>query len=154
MEVFCRVCPGVIDRVPTEEAPPIAAEHFRQLHPLVRPGLGQHYTALPATPACDTCLAILELPWWEHVSTPPTPASGQDDHDGRWLLCDACHDLWAHQTLGAWVRRAWTVHLHRSPWLAHLSPAFQLDARAQLATTLRLLIERLDTGHRVTLPPR
>lgn len=50
------------------------------------------------------------------ISTPPTPAGGQDDRDGRWLLCDACHDLWARRTLGAWVRRAWTVQVDRSPW--------------------------------------
>ena len=152
MEVFCGICPGVIDRVPAEEAPQAAVEHFRQLHPLIRPAFGQHYTALAATAACDACLAILELPWWEHLCTPPTPAGGQDDRDGHWLLCDACHDLWARRMLGAWVRRAWTVHVDRSPWLARSSPAVQLDARAQLATTLRLLVERLDTGHRVTLP--
>lgn len=151
MEVFCGFCPGVIDRVPAEEGHRAAVEHFRQLHPLVRPALG-HYTALAATPACDACLAILELPWWEHVCTPPTPAGGQDDRDGRRLLCDGCHNLWARRTLGAWVRRAWTVHVDRSPWPARSSPAVQLDARAQLATTFRLLVERLDTGHRVTLP--
>jgi hypothetical protein len=75
----------------------------------------------------------------------------QDDEDGRWLLCDPCHDLWAHRTLGAWVRRAWTTQVQRAPWLTRGPATLRTDARAHLAGVLRQLLQRLDDGHRVTL---
>ena len=87
----------------------------------------------------------------EHVSTPPTPAAGQADRDGRWLLCDACHDLAAQRRLSGWVRRARASHLHRATWLAQASPALRTDARAELAATLRTLLDRLDPGRRISL---
>jgi len=155
VEVSCRVCPGLIDRVPRAAAAQAVLEHFAQLHPARLTGgvpvEGEDYAVLTATLVCDTCLTLVEPPWWEHVSTPPTPAGGGDDRDGRWLLCDACHDLWARRTPGAWVRHAWAVHLQRAPWLADGSAAQRTDARVELAATLRLLVDRLDPGRRVTL---
>jgi hypothetical protein len=94
---------------------------------------------------------VVELPWWEHVSTPPTPAAGQADPDGRWLLCDACHDLAVQRRHSGWVRRAWASHLDRAPWLAEASPTLRAGARAELAATLRTLLDRLDAGRRVSL---
>jgi hypothetical protein len=151
VEVSCRVCPGVIDRVPAADADQAAVEHFAQLHPGLLPVAGEHYLLLDATPVCDACLALLEPPWWEHLSTPPTPAAGQEDRDGRWMLCDPCHDLWTRRALAGWVRRAWTTQAERAPWLAHGSPALRTDARAHLAGVLRQLLERLDDGRRITL---
>jgi hypothetical protein len=151
VEVSCRVCPGLIDRVPADEAADVARQHFTQLHPGLTPVAGEHYTAAAAALVCDTCLAVVELPWWEHVPTPPTPAAGQADPDGQWLLCDACHDLAVQHHLSAWVRRAWASHLDRAPWMAQASPALRTDMRAELAATLRTLTDRLDPGHRVSL---
>ena len=151
MEVSCRVCPGVIDRVPVGEAAEVARVHFAQVHGGMTPVPGEHYSAAAAALVCDTCLAVVELPWWEHVSTPPTPAAGQADRDGRWLLCDACHDLAVQRRVGGWVRRAWVSHLDRAPWLGETSPTLRTDARAELAATLRTLLDRLDTGRRVSL---
>lgn len=157
VEVSCRVCPGLIDRVPRAQAAQAAWEHFAQVHPGSRsswagvPVEGEQYLVLPAALVCDACLAVLELPWWEHTSTPPTPAAGQGDRDGRWLLCDACHGLAAAGRLSPWVRHAWASHLDRAPWLATASPARRLDTRAHLAATLRTLLERLDPGQRITL---
>ena len=149
VEVSCRVCRGLIDLVPPVEVAQVVGEHFAQVHPDGGlPVEGEQYLVLPASPTCDTCLAVVELPWWDHVSI---PAGGQVDHDGLWLLCDACHDLWAGGALGAWVRYAWGRHLERAPWLAESSPDLRLDSRAELAGTLRALPERLDAGRRVTL---
>jgi hypothetical protein len=151
VEVSCRVCPGLIDRVPAVEAADVAREHFGQLHPGTAAVLGEHYTAAAAALVCDTCLVVVELPWWEHLSTPPTPAAGQADRDGQWLLCDPCHDLAIRHHLSGWVRRAWASHLDRAPWLAQASPALRTDTRAELAATLRTLLDRLDAGRRVSL---
>jgi hypothetical protein len=151
VEVSCRVCPGVIDRVPLVDVAQASAEHFVQLHPGLVPIPGQHYVVSVATPVCDTCLSMIELPWWEHISTPPTPAAGQEDRDGRWLLCSHCHDLWARRDLSGWVRQAWAVHVQRAPWLARGSTALRTANRAHLASTLRVLLERLDPGHQITL---
>jgi hypothetical protein len=151
VEVSCRVCPGVIDRVPAAEADQAAVEHCARLHPGLVPVAGEHYVLLDATPVCDTCLTLLEPPWWEHVSTPPTPAAGQADEDGRWLLCDPCHDLWAGRHLGGWVRHTWRTQVRRAPWLADGPDARRTDARAHLAGVLRHLLERLDDGRRITL---
>jgi hypothetical protein len=87
VEVSCRVCPGLIDRVPASEAAQVALEHFAQLHYAMAPVEGEHYLTTPAALVCDACLTVVELPWWEHVSTPPTPVAGQDDRDSVWLLC-------------------------------------------------------------------
>jgi hypothetical protein len=148
-EVSCRVCPGLIDRVPQAEVARAAFEHFDHVHPGQLAVEGEGYLVLAATPVCDTCLTLLELPWWEHVSTPPTPVAGEQDRDGRWLLCDACHDLCTHRSLSGWVRRAWATQTGRAPWVS--DPALRIDARAQLAATLRTLLERLDPGRRITL---
>jgi hypothetical protein len=102
VEVSCRVCPGgVIDRLPAADVAQAVTEHFTQLHPRITPVAGEHYVTLEATPACDACLALLEPLYWQHVSTPPTPAADQDDRDGLWLLCGRCHDLHAQGALGA-----------------------------------------------------
>jgi hypothetical protein len=83
-----------------------------------------------------------------HVSTPPTPSStGQPDKDGRWLLCQTCHDLCQHTDRTAWVRHAWTIHAQQSPWLRQTPPDLRAGMRAQMSRMFTLLIERLDDGH-------
>lgn len=97
-------------------------------------------------------ISILELPWWQHVSTPPTDGPrGEKDSDGFWVLCDRCHELHAAGRLSAWVRSALQVQTSRAPWVRRIDSEIQLDMRAQLAITLRLLLERLDDGRRVTV---
>jgi hypothetical protein len=151
LEVSCRVCPGVIDRVPAADIAQAVAEHCAQLHPGLVPVAGEHYVVLAATPVCDACMSLVELPWWEHVSTPPTPVAGEQDRDQRWILCATCHALWASGDLIRWVRHAWAVAIDRAPWLAQGSPDAQADSRAHLARTFRTLLQRLDAGHVVTL---
>jgi len=86
LEVSCLTCPGVIDVVNPERVRQAAIEHHQQLHPWVRtPVEGTDYVAIAAPKVCDTCLGLIELPYWEHISTPPTHAGGELDRDGRWL---------------------------------------------------------------------
>lgn len=152
LEVSCLTCPGVIDVVNPDRVRQAALEHYQQLHPAVRaPVEGTHYVAIDAPRVCDTCLGLIELPYWEHISTPPTHAGGELDRDGRWLLCDTCHALWAGRNLAGWVRRALAVAVERSPWLLRSSPQLRVDLRAQLADTFRHLLERFDEGRRVSL---
>jgi hypothetical protein len=115
VEVSCRLCPGVIDRVPAAETDQAAVEHYAQLHPGLAPVTGEHYLLLDTPPVCDACLTLLEPPWWEHLPAPPTPATGQQDRDGRWLLCDPCHDLCAQRNLSGRVRHSWATQAERAP---------------------------------------
>ena len=151
MDVHCRLCPGLIDRVPLAQAGLVAGEHFARWHPGVSPVDGVHTSVLPAARVCDACLVVVELPWWLHVSTPRTPAAGHEDADGRWLLCQSCHDLWAGADLLGWIRRAWAVAIDRAPWLAREPAAVRAGARGHLADTLRPLLQRLDPGRQVTV---
>jgi hypothetical protein len=152
LEVSCLTCPGVIDVVNPDRVRQAAVEHYQQLHPWVpTPAEGTDYVAIDAPKLCDTCLGLIELPYWEHISTPPTHAGGELDRDGAWLVCDTCHDLWAEQNLSGWVRRGLAVAVERSPWLLQASPDLRTGMRAELAGTLRNLIERFDAGRRVTL---
>ena len=153
MDVRCLVCPGLIDRVVRAEAPPAVAEHFRQHHPGIGLVEGQHWEIRPAPLVCDTCLAVVELPWWEHISTPHTHVDGHLDGDGIWLLCDTCHQLWGSGDLVGWVRRGWSVAVDRAPYLLQDPPTMQAESRRHLADTLRPLLERLDDGRRVTVRP-
>jgi hypothetical protein len=154
LEVSCLTCPGVIDVVNPDRVRQAAVEHYRQLHPWVpSPAEGTDYVAIDAPKVCDACLGLIELPYWEHVSTPPTHAGGELDRDGAWLVCDTCHDLWAEQNLSGWVRRGLAVAVERSPWLLQASPDLRTGMRAELAGTLRQLLERFDAGRRVTLDP-
>ena len=151
MDVHCRLCPGLIDRVPLAQAGLVAGEHFARWHPGVSPVDGVHTSVLPAARVCDACLVVVELPWWLHVSTPRTPAAGHEDADGRWLLCQSCHDLWAGADLLGWIRRAWAVAVDRAPWLTREPAAVRAGARGHLADTLRPLLQRLDPGRQVTV---
>jgi len=153
IDVRCLVCPGLIDRVPRAEAWPAAAEHYRQHHPGVALVEGQHWEIRPAPLVCDTCLAVVELPWWEHVSTPHTHVGKERDEDGIWLLCDTCHGLWRRGDLVGWVRHAWSVTVERAPWLLKDTPTIQAKSRRHLADMLRSLQERLDGGQRITVRP-
>lgn len=81
------------------------AIHFMLVHQ--RTGMiieGIDFRRLPPVLRCDLCGAAAELPWWEHDSDPPI---GEDDEDGRWLLCDPCHELLVRRDALALVERAW-----------------------------------------------
>jgi len=151
VEVHCQVCPGVIDVVSRSDIRQAAAEHYQQLHPGTGPVEGRHFVVLDAPLVCDTCMSLVELPWWEHISTPPTHVGGHQDRDQRWILCTTCHGLWAGGDLIRWVRHAWAVAIDRAPWLAQGCPDVQADARAHLARTFQTLLQRLDAGRVVTL---
>ena len=150
-EVQCLVCPGLIDRVPAAQARAVAAEHLARWHRGVDPATGPHHTTHPAARVCDACLTIVEVPYWAHTSTPPTPAAGQDDTDSTWLLCDRCHQLHAAGALVPWAAHAWRTGVQRAPWMARMDPAAKLDSRTHLADVLRTLLERLDDGAPVTV---
>jgi len=165
VDLECLLCPGLVDRVALHEVRNVAREHLSSLHPievaalqatLARPDqldqvLAQHWRGRAAVPVCDACYSILEPPYWDHTSTPPTHSGGFRDDDGGWLLCDTCHDLCAAGRPGAWVRHAWTSTTARYPWLLRLSPDGQIGSRAELAGTLRLLVSQLDEGKRLSL---
>ena len=86
LDVRCLLCPGLIDRVARREVDEAVWAHWQRWHPATpTPVAGASYAVSPAPPVCDTCLILIERPWWEHVSTPPTPALGYADGDGRWL---------------------------------------------------------------------
>lgn len=158
VDLECLLCPGLVDRVHLEEVRTVAREHLSSVHPLETAALqatggrlDDHWRGRVAGPVCDACYSILEPPYWDHTSTPPTHAGGFRDEDGGWLLCNTCHDLCTAGRPGAWVRHAWTSTTARYPWLLRLSPDGQIGTRAELAGTLRLLVQRLDEGERLTL---
>jgi hypothetical protein len=162
VDLECLLCPGLVDRVRLEEVREAAHTHLGTLHPLevaalratgghLDKQLDQHWRARPPVPVCEACYSILEPPYWEHVSTPPTHAGGFRDTSAQWLLCCACHELRIAGRPGAWVRHAWNTTTTRYPWLLRLPADSQLGARAELAGTIRLLLERLDQGQRLTL---
>ena len=155
LDVRCLLCPGLIDRVARREVDEAVWAHWQRWHPATpTPVAGASYAVRPAPPVCDTCLIVIERPWWEHVSTPPTPALGYEDGDGRWLLCDPCHDLFTAGNLRGWVQRGWAVAVDLAPWMGREPAATRAQMRLSLADTLHLLIERLDTGRRITVAER
>jgi hypothetical protein len=152
-EVHCISCPGLIDRVAQSQAEAVGYEHYATHHPMtpVPAGGGDLWEARVAAPVCEVCWAILEPPYWQHVSTPPTHAGGGRDESGEWLLCDSCHDLHAQGALGRWTQRAFRHTTDRAPWMKSLPADLMLEARAELAGTIRLLLQRLDGGRRISL---
>jgi hypothetical protein len=158
VDLECLLCPGLVDRVHLEEVRDVAREHLSALHPIETAALqasggrlDDQWRGRVAVPVCDACYSILEPPYWDHTSTPPTHAGGFRDDDGGWLLCDQCHELRIAGRPGAWTRYVWTTVSSRYPWMQHLTPDGQLGTRAEMASTIRLLLERLDQGERLTL---
>jgi hypothetical protein len=164
-DVECLICPGLVTRAALEHAREIAHAHLEDFHPLAvaalragrsgvdRPdhGIDDLWRAHAAREVCETCYGILELPYWLHRSDPPTHVAGYQDSDAEWLLCDQCHELRITGRPGAWTRYVWTTVSTRYPWMHHLTPDGQLGKRAEIASTIRLLLERLDQGERLTL---
>jgi hypothetical protein len=105
LEVSCLTCPGVIDVVSPDRVRQAAVEHYQQLHPWVpSPAAGTDYVAIDAPTVCDTCLGLIELPYWEHISSPPTHAGGELDRDGIWLdIFSIWHLMLLNCTLACWA---------------------------------------------------
>jgi len=70
------------------------------------------------------------------------------------LLCDPCHDLFTAGNLRGWVQRGWAVAVDLAPWMGREPAATRAQMRLSLADTLHLLVERLDTGRRITVAER
>lgn len=134
-------------------AVPVAL-HFRQEHPemkLVR--VGVEWTMRVAPTRCDTCSNAVELPYWTHISDPPTSSATMIDADGRWVLCDACHAYVVANDAVGWAKHCWSNAVRQSPFIAHGANSPPL--RLSLSRHLALLLTNIDAGERNTLwkPP-
>jgi len=89
VDLECRLCPGLVDRVTLHEVRTVARDHLHTLHPIevaalrattcpdqLDQALSRHWQGRAAVPVCDTCYSILEPPYWDHTSTPPTRGIG------------------------------------------------------------------------------
>lgn len=149
MLIDCRVC-GMVGGGPASTIPACIERHWSRIHPdttVIAAGID--YQVRPAATRCDACPVAIELPYWRHVSDPPTDGRITKDADGIWYLCDTCHDLFAAGKVTAWVRYAWAQNLRESPFLSEVPERHGL--RADLAEKFHKLMLRLDEGRRLTL---
>ncbi len=156
MDVWCRLGCGLVAQSPAYAAHDAVMEHLRRRHrkekgPFVQ---GEAFDLYESPFRCDTCNGVAELPWWQHISTPKTSLGPTVDNDGRWLVCDPCHELWVNRDLVGWVRRHWSVAVEQTPWMRE-DPLAAAEVRAGVAERYRLLFERFDQGVReeVGSPP-
>lgn len=135
--------------VEEDEVPRAVAVHFFFIHHRTGGDLieGRDWRRLDPAPHCDLCGTIAELPWWEHIATPPLVEV--DDRDGRWLVCDPCHELVVHKDAEQLFHRAWTQSTQVSPWVTTGDLTTLLQQR--LRRMMTLAIESFDAGRRETL---
>lgn len=146
--VLCERGCGQIHIVPASGVHTTARRHFGARHP----GLvmtSSDYRYFPSPTRCDACLDVVEPPWWVHISDPPTNTSVVIDHDGIWVVCDACHDLFAIRHVSALVRRHMDVAKANTPLLSQ-RPDLAQTLRQEMAATMANLVINLDAGTRVT----
>ena len=148
-DVVCVTC-GLVGMCPRYDVAETIIRHYAVEHPHERVSFGgTQFTATPAPRRCDTCNAVVELPYWTHVSDPPTSVGAIIDHDGLWLICDPCHTLWAADNRAGIAQRSWRNVCEQSPFL---NQAGREDiVKASAMERLRLLFDRWDKGTRNTI---
>jgi hypothetical protein len=152
MNVHCTFC-GLVAMCPKYDLVPVVAEHFLTKHPdLKRPTLGVHYRVFEAPVRCDSCGDVVELPFWTHISNPPTSVLPTIDYDGRWAVCDTCHDLWVERDLAGLIDHHWEITMAQAPGLVR-TPDIEHQIKSVVAERYRLLFERWDGGTRETTHP-
>lgn len=149
--VECTQC-GLIGQTPLQDIARLMLGHFKRVHPDQKVITDDDWTAYESPPRCDTCNAIAELPYYTHVSSPPTNIGNTVDTDGLWLVCQGCHDLWAARDLPGWIRRYMAVANDQMPKMINDSEARSI-VRAEMVRGYRLLLERFDAGERHTSSP-
>lgn len=142
---------GLIGAGPEEVVPELLAGHFHKHHPDVSALIeGVHFTIREAPMRCDVCNDTVELPWWNHVSDPPTHTEFARDADGLWLLCDQCHGFFAADDTKGWLRHVVQV-VKGQTTLWSGSTEKEQDLRAWMWAILTELYENLDDGVREEL---
>lgn len=151
--VRCLLGCGIVAQTPEPDVPQRVAVHFQLVHPDVQQPLRQNreWESFASPLRCDTCNEVVELPYWRHVSTPPTRSSFTFDADGLWLLCETCHDLRTRGDLAGWVQRHEAIAVEQSPILLTL-PQVRATMRNERAAVMRQLLERLNDGEWISLP--
>ncbi len=146
--VECRSC-GLIAAGPRDGVGLGISLHFEEFHDSKIAIEHRDFTTRVAPLRCDTCSSPVELPYWSHISDPPTHQRSMKDVDGIWLLCDTCHTLATTGQSNAWLRHCWARAVAGSPWL-ETGPGRD-ETRVALGQHLRLLMTRLDAGDRNTI---
>jgi hypothetical protein len=147
--VDCVHC-GLVGTCPRYDVKNTIQDHYARIHPKVKEIVEERdFKTYEAPMRCDVCNGIAERPYWEHISDPPTSEGGTVDSDGRWLVCDACHDCYVRRDVKGIVRRHWANAKAQTPGL--VTPQIEAAVRAHIAKLARLLFERWDEGTRDTL---
>lgn len=149
MSLECVTC-GLLGVATNAQAAVLVATHFAQIHPGIHAQEGREWVRYVAPLRCDICNDVVELPYWTHISTPPTIVGPVVDNDGSWLVCDPCHALFAARDLNAMIERNVEIATIQTPGLA-AAPQVVAAMRALGEERLRLLFQRWDAGVRDTV---
>ena len=136
-------CPdhGMIGLGPLALVKDLITSHFLDMHPdLTVVTQNVHFTIEVAPVRCDLCGAVTEPQWWTHVTAVPMIEFG--DSDGRWAVCDTCHEAVVTMNVDAFLDQVVRIVAEQTPFI----PAE--FARANRTSTFVAFVLLADAGVR------